>query len=106
ADAVDGEPADTGHDRVDAGRKDVAEEAERAATDHHLRKPGLRHPGREDPRGARPERRTEHDGPERLPEGEAEIEGPQDAHRYRGELHVGRGPGPQQLQRTTVPLGL
>jgi hypothetical protein len=104
ADAVDGEPADTGDDGVETGRQRVAEPAERDAREHHLRHAVLGAAGREHRMGERAEAGTDQDREGRLAERETEDSGGQHAQEDGGELEVGGEPGPEQLQGIAVPL--
>ena len=103
ADAVDREPSDARGEGVEPGRQRVAVEAEGGASGHHLR--------HAEPRTAQPQEGVrdrsqtgaEHHGRHGRPEAEAEDADRQHADEDGGELHVGTGPGPQQLQRAAVP---
>ena len=107
ADAVDREPADAGDDRVEPGRQGVAEVAERDPGQDHLRYAGPRARGRRAPPWVRL--------PSAVPSTMARIaigrttgrrsSTAMHADEDGGELHVGRDPGQEQLDRVAVPLG-
>ena len=104
ADAVHREPADAGGDRVQPGGQRVAPVAEPQPAQHHLRHPVLRAAQGQDPLGDSADRAAQDEGERGLPEAEAESRDRENADEDRGELHVRRGPGPEQLDRPAVPL--
>jgi hypothetical protein len=104
ADAVHREPADARRDRVQPGREHVPPVAEAEPGQHHLGHAVLRAAGRQDALRDRAAGRADHDGQHRLPEAEPERGDREDADKDRGELQVGRGPGPEELQGPAVPL--
>ncbi len=104
AHAVDDEPADGTGEGVEAGGKDVAEEAERAAALDHHGYAELGTPRRQDPVGQRSERAADEDGERRLPEAEPEHSHAEHPDKDGGELEVRRQPCPEEVDRFSVPL--
>jgi hypothetical protein len=106
ADAVDREPAEAGRDRHQAGRQRVAAVTEREPAQHHLRDARSGPARRQHTVGQRREPVAEQDGRHGLRERQPEHQHGQDADEDRRELEVGGGPGPEELARAAVPLGL
>ena len=104
ADAVHREPADAGGHRVQPGGQRVAPVAEAQPAQHHLRHAVPRPAHGQDPLGHAADRAAQGEGQHRLPEPQPEPGHREHAHEYRGELHVRRRPGPEQLDRPPVPL--
>ena len=104
ADAVHREPADPGRDRVQPGGQRVAPVTEPQPAQHHLRYSVLGSAPRQDALGDAADRAAQNEGQRRLPEAEAEPRDREHADEDRGELHVRRGPGPEELQRLAVPF--
>ena len=102
---VNGEPTDTGCERVRTGRQNVAELAEGGTAQDHLRNAVLRAVLREDVLSGGAEQVTDQDADYSFSEAEAE-EDAEGTYVDGCEFEVRASPGGEQLLRTTVAVRL